>query len=139
MKKVLFLCTGNSCRSQMAQGFVNHFYPGEIEAKSAGVKPTTLNPYAVFVMKEIGIDISGHTVNKPEDFKDIDFDYLITLCDHAAEFCPLFFSEKPLKKLHWNFPDPAKFQGTGDEIITEFRNVRDDIKKQITDFWGNPK
>lgn len=135
IKKVLFLCTGNSCRSQMAEGFVNHLFPGVLEAKSAGVEPSAINPSAVKVMKEAGIDISLHTVNYPEDFREIDFDYLITLCDHANETCPLFLSRKPLTRLHWGFPDPAIFEGTEGETLHFFGKVRDDIRDKIQNYF----
>ena len=131
-KKILFLCTGNSCRSQMAEGFVNDMFPGTLEAKSAGVEPSKINPYAVKVMKEAGVDISGNTVNNPGDFKDIDFDYLITLCDHARETCPAFLTNKPIIRLHWGFPDPAIFEGTEEATLDFFRKVRDDIREQLT-------
>ena len=131
MQKILFLCTGNSARSQMAEGIVNHYFKTTLEAKSAGIEPKSLNPYAVKVMQEIGIDISNHTVNKPEDFKDLDFDYLITLCDHARESCPLFLTQKPLKRLHWGFPDPAQLTGSEAEIMEGFRMVRDNLKAEI--------
>jgi arsenate reductase len=119
----------------MAEGFVNHIGGSSLEAKSAGVEPSSLNPLAVQVMKEAGIDISGHTVNRPEDFADIDFDYLITLCDHARETCPLFLSEKPIERLHWGFPDPAIFEGSEEEKLNFFRQVRDEIFEKITGFW----
>lgn len=131
VKRVLFLCTGNSCRSQMAEGIANHYLKGMIEAKSAGVEPTSLNPYAVKVMAENGIDISHHTVNCPEDFIDIDFDYVITLCDQAKESCPVFLNAGKARKIHWSFPDPAKFKGSEEEILAMFRKIRDDLCDKI--------
>lgn len=137
IKKVLFLCTGNSCRSQMAEGFVNHLFPGNVEGFSAGVEPSAINPLVVKVMKEAGVDISLHTVNYPEDFREIDFDYLITLCDHANETCPLFLAQKPLTRLHWGFPDPATFEGTEEETLQFFGKVRDDIREKIQAYFGS--
>ncbi|MCE1246770.1 MAG: arsenate reductase ArsC [Firmicutes bacterium] len=131
MKRILFLCTGNSCRSQMAEGYANYQGNGLFEAQSAGVKPSAINPYAVQVMKEAGIDISGQTVNKPEDFAHIDFDYVITLCDHARESCPAIFSRKPLVRLHWGLQDPALFEGTEEEKLIFFRQIRDEISEKI--------
>ncbi|MCD4783563.1 MAG: arsenate reductase ArsC [Candidatus Eremiobacteraeota bacterium] len=137
MLNVLFLCTGNSCRSQMAEGFVNHDFAGKIHAESAGTKPSVLNKNAIKVMEEIGIDISRNTVNSPDDFQDVEFDYIITLCEHARETCPLFLSERPSKRIHMGFPDPALFTGSEEEIVEGFRKVRDDIRKKLLEFFGS--
>jgi len=134
MIKILFLCTGNSCRSQMAEGIINHHFRGKAEAKSAGIEPTAINPFPIEVMKEIGIDISDHRVNHPEDFQEIEFDYVITLCDHARESCPAFLAQKTIKRIHMGFPDPALFKGTQQFIIRGFREVRDSIRKKLIDF-----
>lgn len=126
MKKVLVLCTGNSCRSQMAEGYLRKFANGKAQVYSAGIETHGVNPKAIEVMKQDGIDISHHTSNNIDEYKSIHFDYVITVCDNAKERCPFFPSLA--KKFHQNFPDPAKAQGSKEEIMQEFRNVRDRIK-----------
>jgi arsenate reductase (thioredoxin) len=133
MKNVLFLCTGNSCRSQMADGIVNHDFFGKIEAFSAGTDPHGLNPRAVEVMKEIGIDISRNSSDHISKYEGRNFDYVITLCGDANEKCPLFFGG--VKRLHMGFPDPPKATGTEEEIMTVYRNVRDDIRRKMREFF----
>jgi tRNA (adenine37-N6)-methyltransferase len=135
MKKVLFLCTGNSCRSQMAESLVNEKLKNRVKAWSAGTHPTSINPYAVKVMKEIGIDISKQSVNHPDDFSNIDFDYIITLCSDAEKNCPVILSQKPVKRIHMGFPDPANLTGAEEEILNGFRKVRDSIEKRMLDFF----
>jgi arsenate reductase (thioredoxin) len=135
MKNVLFLCTGNSCRSQMAEGIVNERFRGKLKAWSAGTHPESINPKAIKVMKEIGIDISHQTVNHPDDFKDIDFDYIITLCSDAEKNCPVIFSKKPVKRIHMGFSDPAKLTGSEEEILEGFRKVRNSIKDRMDEFF----
>lgn len=125
MKKVLFLCTGNSCRSQMAEGLLRHNYGNKYEVYSAGTQPTSINPYAVRVMKEIGIDVSSQYSKHVDDLKDIDFDIVITVCDNAKESCPAYFGRA--KKLHWGFEDPAGATGTEEAILAKFREIRDQI------------
>ncbi|KQB99741.1 arsenate reductase ArsC [Pedobacter sp. Hv1] len=132
MKKVLVLCTGNSCRSQVAEGYLRYFAHGSAEIYSAGIETHGVNPRAVAIMKEDGIDISTHTSNHINEYKTIDFDYVITVCDHAKESCPYFPSMA--KKFHYNFPDPAKAVGTAAEIAQEFRAVRDMIKAYCKQF-----
>lgn len=132
MKKVLVLCTGNSCRSQLAEAYLRHFAGQDAEIYSAGIETHGVNPKAIAVMAENGIDISHHTSNLVEEYLSIPFDYVITVCDHANESCPYFPGQA--KKLHHNFPDPAKAQGTDDEIMEEFRKVRDSIKAYCFDF-----
>jgi len=132
MKKVLVLCTGNSCRSQIAHGYLNHFTNGKTEVFSAGVETHGVNPRAIATMKEDGIDISNHTSNNIEEYRDIDFDFVITVCDNAKERCPFFPSNA--KKFHYNFPDPAKALGTEEEIMQQFRNVREMIKDYCKNF-----
>lgn len=126
MKKILVLCTGNSCRSQIAEGYIRHFSKEKAEIFSAGIETHGVNPKAIAIMKEDGIDISTHTSNHIDEYQDIDFDYVITVCDNAKERCPFF----PTKAIifHHNFPDPAKASGTEEEIIAEFGRVRDMIK-----------
>lgn len=122
MKQVLVLCTGNSCRSQLAEGYLRHYGAGKLEVKSAGVERHGVNPRAIKVMAEVGIDITGHTSNHIDDYKGIDFDYVITVCDHAHETCPWFPSNAEV--VHHSFPDPAKAEGTEEEIMQAFRDVR---------------
>lgn len=132
MKKILVLCTGNSCRSQIAEGYLRYFAGDTAEIYSAGVETHGVNPRAVAIMKEDGIDISGHTSNNVNEYKKIPFDYVITVCDHAKERCPFFPSNA--KKLHHNFPDPAKATGTDNEIMTAFRSVRNMIREYCRQF-----
>ncbi|MFC4770114.1 arsenate reductase (thioredoxin) [Effusibacillus consociatus] len=132
-KLVYFLCTGNSCRSQMADGWLKALGNDRYEVKSAGLEAHGLNPRAVQVMKEAGVDISGHTsdVIDPEILNRAD--YVITLCGHADEHCPVI-SNKNVVKWHWGFDDPAKATGTEEEIMSQFRAVRDAIKSRIEKF-----
>ncbi len=127
-KKILVLCTGNSCRSQIAEGYLRHFADNKADVYSAGVETHGVNPKAIATMQEDGIDISNHTSNNIDEYRNIDFDFVITVCDNAKERCP-FFPTKA-KKFHQNFPDPAKATGTDEEIKQEFRQVR----QQINDY-----
>jgi len=131
-KKILVLCTGNSCRSQMAEGYLRHFANGNAEVYSAGVETHGVNPKAIAIMQEDGIDISNHTSNNIDEYFDIDFDFVITVCDNAKERCP-FFPTKA-KKFHHNFSDPAKATGTDEEINEQFREVRQQIKEYCERF-----
>jgi arsenate reductase len=126
MKKILVLCTGNSCRSQIAEGYLRFFAGKKASIYSAGIETHGVNPRAIAIMKEDGVDISKHTSNNVEEYKDLDFDFVITVCDNAKENCP-YFPSRALK-FHENFPDPARAKGTEQEIMQEFRNVRDMIK-----------
>lgn len=126
MKKVLVLCTGNSCRSQIAEGYLRHFSTSDTLILSAGTEIHGVNPRAIAVMKSDGIDISKHTSNHVSEYDDISFNIIITVCDHAKENCP-FVPGKALR-IHQNFPDPAKANGSEAEIIKEFSRVRDLIK-----------
>lgn len=128
-EKVLILCTGNSCRSQMAEGILRHYGGGRYEVYSAGSKPSLVNPIAIQVMKEIGIDIASHRSKHLDEFKDIHFDYVITVCDNAKESCPTYL--KIAKKLHWSFPDPPHDKEITEPVINEFRKVRDMIHVQF--------
>ncbi|GIO43757.1 arsenate reductase (thioredoxin) [Paenibacillus apis] len=132
---VYFLCTGNSCRSQIADGFLKTLSGEKYEVKSAGLEAHGLNPRAVQVMKEAGIDISGNS----SDVIDPDIlnraTYVITLCGHADEHCPVIMNPNVIK-WHWGFDDPAKATGTEEDILTQFRNVRDAIKSRIELFIG---
>ncbi len=132
MKKVLVLCTGNSCRSQIAEGYLKHFAGNKAEIYSAGVETHGVNPRAIATMAEDGIDISTHTSNNINEYRDIEFDYVITVCDHAKERCPFFPSSAV--KLHENFPDPAKVTGTDEQVMAAFREVRQIIKDYTKNF-----
>ena len=126
MKNILVLCTGNSCRSQMAHGYLSAMTKGKANVYSAGVETHGVNPKAIAIMKEDGIDISGHTSNNITEYFGIDFDFVITVCDHAKERCPYFPTKA--QKFHYNFPDPAKATGSEVEIMEAFKNVRGLIK-----------
>ena len=127
MKKILVLCTGNSCRSQIAEGYLRHFAKDKAEIYSAGIETHGVNPKAIATMMEDEIDISHHTSNNVDEYSDIDFNFVITVCDNANEACPVFPSKA--KKFHQNFPDPAKALGKDKEIMNEFRKVRGMIKE----------
>jgi arsenate reductase len=127
--KVLFLCTGNSARSQMAEGYLRHVAGDKFEALSAGIAPKGLNPLAVEVMKEIGIDISHHKSKDVSTFLGQSIPFVITVCDNARERCPIF--PRTYKFLHWSFEDPAAAQGTREEKLSFFRRVRDQITQRI--------
>jgi arsenate reductase len=126
MNKILVLCTGNSCRSQIADGYLKYFTRDKAQIYSAGVETHGVNPKAIETMKEDGIDISQNTSNNVDEYNDVNFDFIITVCDHAKERCP--FIPSKAKKFHYNFPDPAKAKGTEKEINEEFRKVREMIK-----------
>ncbi len=129
-KKVLFLCTGNSCRSHMAEGLVNHYLGDKWEAFSAGTEPTGyVHPLAVAVMAELGIDISHHTSKHTDQFRDMPFDLVVTVCDSAAENCPLWLGQG--KKIHVGFPDPAQATGSEVEKTAVFRQIRDNMRYQL--------
>lgn len=132
MKKILVLCTGNSCRSQMAHGYLQHFGGNKVTVYSAGVETHGVNPKAIETMKNDGIDISRHTSNNVLEYQGIDFDFVITVCDNAKERCP-YFPSKALK-FHYNFPDPAKATGSNEEIRREFERVRELIKNYCQEF-----
>ena len=134
-KKILVLCTGNSCRSQIAHGYLQHFGGDKVEVYSAGVETHGVNPKAIKTMKDDGVDISGHTSNNVLEYQGIDFDLVITVCDNANERCPYFPSKA--KKVHYNFPDPAKAVGTDEEVKREFERVRNLIKNYCHDFVNN--
>lgn len=129
MVKVLVLCTGNSCRSQIAEGYLKHFLGEKAVVYSAGVETHGVNPGAIATMAADGIDISAHTSNHIDEYAHIDFDYVFTVCDNAKERCPVF----PTKAVKWhhNFPDPAKATGTPDAITAAFAATRDMIKAYV--------
>ncbi|MCM8789554.1 MAG: arsenate reductase ArsC [Candidatus Omnitrophica bacterium] len=131
-KKVLFLCTGNSARSQMAEGFLRNMGEDKFEVFSAGLKPTDVNPLAIKVMAEIGVDISQHRSKSAMEFIGQKFDYVITVCDNAKQTCPVFPGK--YKEIHWGLEDPAAAQGNEEERLAVFRRVRDEIKENISTF-----
>ena len=131
-KKILVLCTGNSCRSQIAEGYLRYFAKNKATVYSAGVETHGVNPKAIETMKEDGIDISMHSSNNIEEYNTIDFDYIITVCDNAKERCPYFPSNA--KQFHHNFSDPAKATGTDEEIKRTFRQTRQEIKTYCQQF-----
>lgn len=129
MKKVLFLCTGNSCRSQMAEAIINARLGESWQAFSAGTKPAGfVHPRALDVLSEIGIHHKGSS-KRAEEFRDANFDLVVTVCDSAAEECPVWLGKG--KRVHHSFPDPAKAEGTDEEIMKAFRAVRDDIEREM--------
>lgn len=150
MRKILVLCTGNSCRSQMAEGFIRHYADSKVEVSSAGIIAYGLNPKVVQVMQEIGIDISNHKSESVDKYLKDNFDLVLTVCDNAQEHCPNFPASPPLtppkgrrtgqpltqcssKRLHRGFPDPTNATGTEEEILNEYRKVRDEIKHYCKD------
>jgi arsenate reductase len=135
VKKVIFLCTGNSARSQMAEGLMNHLSHEEWKVQTAGIFPSYVHPLAIRVMEEIGIDISQQTSKSMNQFLNEVFDYIITLCDEAAQSCPTFPGQG--KRLHWSFQDPAAAIGTIEERLAVFRRVRDEIRTKIEEFLEN--
>ncbi len=130
-KRVLILCTGNSCRSQMAEGYFKIFKK-DWEVFSAGITPKGLNPLAVKAMAEDGIDISSQTSDQVDQYLNDTFDYVITVCDNAKETCPVFINAKEM--VHWSFEDPADANGSPEEVMDVFRRVRNEIKQEILGF-----
>ena len=133
-KKILILCTGNSCRSQMAEGFLKSF-DKNLEVFSAGTKPAEkVNPFAIKAMKEVGIDISNGVAENVDKYLSQSFDYVITVCDNAKETCPVFIGNVK-NSLHIGFDDPADAVGTEEEVMPVYRRVRDEIKKDFYEFY----
>ena len=132
-KDILFLCSANSCRSQMAEGFARHLHGDKYEVFSAGTEAGGINPYAVKVMDEVGVNINGQKSNEVSHYADRNFDAVITVCDRAKDKCPIFYNcsggECEIK--NWNFQDPASATGTEEEVLEIFRKVRDSIKEKI--------
>lgn len=126
---VLFLCTGNSARSQMAEGLLRSFGGGDFKVHSAGTEPTELNPLAVEAMREIGIDISGHESKSLERFLGRPFDYIITVCDRARDHCPTFPGDN--ERIHWGFEDPAAVTGSRAKQLAVFRRVRNELSDRL--------
>jgi len=134
MREVLILCTGNSCRSQMAEGLLSYFSPNT-KVYSAGTKPEKVNPFAIKAMAEIGIDISQNTSNHVDEYTHIDFDYVFTVCDNAKEICPIY--PKAKKMIHHSFPDPADATGTEQEQLRVYVEVRDQLSDYFKAFAEN--
>ncbi len=130
--RVLILCTGNSARSQMAEGLLRHLAGDRFEVESAGTIASFVRPQAIAAMAEIGIDISGHRSKCLDEFLGEPFDYVMTVCDNAAENCPVF--PGPAQRIHWSFDDPAEAKGSEEDVLGEFRRVRDEIKDRLIDF-----
>lgn len=136
-KKVLFICTHNSARSQIAEALLNTLYGDKYIAHSAGTEPSVVNPYAIQIMSELGIDISKHRSKSANEFIEQEWDYVITVCDHAKETCPFFPGGK--RHLHKSFEDPASFKGNEADTLSTFRQVRDEIKAWISNEFGAAK
>ncbi|OUV76125.1 MAG: protein tyrosine phosphatase [Flavobacteriales bacterium TMED123] len=132
MKKVLIVCTGNSCRSQMAEGWIRQFAKDKVEVYSAGTHPEPVNSVAIKVMQSLCVDISQHQSNLLDEYLNLDFDYVITVCDSAKELCPTFPSAS--KVIHKSFPDPAKAKGTDEEVLAVYKKVRDMLKSFCKEF-----
>lgn len=134
MRRILFLCTHNSCRSQMAEGLANHFLGDDFAAFSAGAEATRVNPLAIRVLAELGIDISRHRSKTLTEFEGQSFDHVVTLCGDANETCSLFIGGT--QRIHHGFDDPSRLKGSEEEVLPEFRRVRDEIKSWIIDYFG---
>jgi len=132
--RVLILCTGNSARSQMAEGLLRHDSGDRFEVFSAGTKPTHVRPEAIAVMRELGIDISGQRSKSVDEFAGQDFDYVVTVCDNAQASCPIFPGNT--KQIHWSFEDPAAAEGSPEQRLAAFRRVRDELRER---FRGLPR
>jgi|SRR6476469_4372187 len=130
--KILVLCTGNSCRSQIAHAYLEKFAGGKADIYSAGIETHGVNPKAIDTMQEDGIDISNYNSNHVDEYQHLDFNYIITVCDNAKENCPHFPSTA--KRMHFNFPDPAKAKGSEEEIKQQFRAIRNQIKNYCENF-----
>ena len=131
-KRVLILCTGNSARSQMAEGILRSIAGDRFDVASAGVAPSRVRPEAVEAMRDIGVDISTHRSKSVDEFLEEPFDYVITVCDNANESCPIFPGN--VERIHWSFDDPAAYDGTDAEKLSEFIRVRDQIRERIRAF-----
>ena len=132
MKKVLILCTGNSCRSQMAEGWLRHFAGDMVQVYSAGTHPEGVNPLAIHAMQTAGVDVSHHTSNNIDDYMDINFDFVITVCDNAKERCP--YLPNADRRLHQSFLDPANATGTNSDQLKVYMEVRDQLKEYFKKF-----
>ena len=131
-KRVLILCTGNSARSQMAEGLLRHMAGDRFDVQSAGTIASFVRPQAIRAMQEVGIDISSHRSKSVDEFAGHGFDYVITVCDNAKQNCPIFSGRT--ERIHWSFDDPAEAAGSDEEIMVVFRRVRDEIRRKLEDF-----
>ena len=131
-KRVLILCTGNSARSQMAEGLLRHDGGDDFDVASAGVVASFVRPQSIEVMREIGVDISGHRSKSVDEFQGREFDYVITVCDNANERCPVFPGKT--QRIHWSFDDPAAAEGDESARLAVFRRVRDEIRERLRSF-----
>jgi arsenate reductase len=131
-QRVLILCTGNSARSQMAEGLLRHDAGDRFEVESAGIRPSRVRPEAIAVMKEIGVDLSGHRSKSVDEYRDQKFDYVLTVCDNAKESCPVYPGHA--NRLHHSFEDPAAVEGSEAERLSAFRSVRDQIRQYLRGF-----
>ena len=136
-KRVLILCTGNSARSQMAEGLLREMAGDLFEVASAGVSPSSVRPEAIAAMREVGIDLSGHRSKSVDEYTNQEFDYVFTVCDNANEQCPVFPGNT--KRIHWSFEDPAAAEGDDDKRLAVFRRVRDQIRDQLRSFVDSAK
>lgn len=136
-RRVLFLCTHNSARSQMAEGFLRYLAGDRFDVESAGTEETRVNPLAVRVMGEVGVDLSGHRSKTLDRFLDQPWDHVITVCDHANERCPVF--PRGAARLHWSFEDPSGATGTEEERLAVFRRIRDEIGTRIKSWLTDPR
>lgn len=134
MKRILVLCTGNSARSQMGEGLFRHEGRGAYEVESAGTKPSHVRPEAIAVMKELGLDISGHRSKSVNEFDGQQFDYVVTVCDNARDTCPAFPSGA--QRIHWSLEDPAAIQGDDEARLAAFRRIRDQLHQNIKSFFA---
>ncbi len=135
-KQVLFLCTHNSCRSQMAEALVNHYLGDRLEAFSAGTEATRVNPLVILALAELGINSSGLYSKTIAEYSDRTFDHVVSLCGDANEKCPLFFGG--VRRSHHGFEDPSRLQGSAKDVLPEFRRVRDEIRNWIIEYFGGP-
>lgn len=135
-ERVLILCTGNSARSQMAEGLLRHIAGDKFDVESAGTIASFVRPLAIAAMAEIGIDISGHRSKSLDEFRDTPFDHVITVCDNANETCPIF--PGAAKRIHWSFDDPAEAVGSDEQRLAMFRRVRDEIADKLRTFASSP-
>ncbi len=131
-KRVLILCTGNSARSQMAEGILRHDGGPGFEVESAGTHPSTVRPEAIEAMRELGVDISGHRSKSVDELAEHEFDYVITVCDNARESCPVF--PGTTERIHWSFEDPAAVEGDWETRLASFRRIRDEIRERLGGF-----
>ena len=131
-KQILFLCTHNSCRSQMAEALANHFLGNRCQAFSAGTEATRVNPLAIRVLAELGIDTSRHYSKTIEEYTGQTFDHIVTLCGDANEKCPLFFGG--VQRVHIGFNDPSRLSGSDAQVLPEFRRVRDELRQKLTEY-----